>query len=143
MFRLIYQSQARTAMPIEEIAKIVAQSRPRNEADRITGLLLFHKAQFFQVFEGDEARVRACYARVMRDPRHHRLEMLSHRRANTRAFSTWFMGCENRCGLPPAIRKNTLSIDEIERRVADVHAMDAVVEGKRALVRELDAFLHA
>ena len=143
MFRLIYQSQARTNLPVEEIAKIVAQSRSRNEADGITGLLLYHKRQFFQVLEGDEAKVRACYARVLRDPRHHRLDVLSTRRANTRAFTTWFMGCENVRDLPMTVRKSALSIIEIERRLADVNAMDEVVEGKKALVRRLGTFLHA
>ena len=129
-------------MSPEEISGIVTQARRRNERDGITGLLLYHKSTFFQVLEGERSKVQACYNRVARDPRHHRLVKISDRAAKTRAFTNWFMGYEKINDLQLSARRSALSIDEIERRLDVVESMEDVVEGKKALVHHLAVYLH-
>lgn len=142
MYRLIYRSTANLDLTPEDIADIVTHARQRNEKDEITGLLLLHKNTFFQVLEGDRAKVLACFQRVSRDRRHSRVIKISERIAKSRAFSTWFMGYENLRDVPLTARSSALSIREIERRLEAVGAMEDVGAGKKILVQHLSAFLH-
>lgn len=141
MFRLIYRSTSKTDMSAAEISEILTQARRRNEVDGITGLLLYHHGTFFQVLEGDRAKVLSCFARVSRDPRHTDVQKVSAKQAQTRAFTNWFMGYEKLDDLSAPDSGATLSIAEIEERLDTVGNMEDVVESKRRLVRQLAAYL--
>lgn len=141
MFRLIYRSVTHEEMSPEAISELVNHARRRNGLDRITGLLLYHDRQVFQVLEGDEAAVRACYARVKSDPRHGQIVTISEKPATTRAFSKWFLGYKDPSRLPLMARAGALTFDQIADRLDAVAEIDDVREGKQALVSQLDAFL--
>jgi len=94
VFQLIYHSHflAVGAGPSSTIRKILQASEDNNFRDGITGFLIFDKASFVQVLEGDQAAVLEAYARISDDPRHNGLTIIATRLVETRAFSDWAMG---------------------------------------------------
>ncbi len=71
--------------------RIVAVSIGNNRVSDITGLLVGHEGWFLQAIEGPQAAVSALVARIIRDPRHRCLRMLSEGPAGTRLFQDWDM----------------------------------------------------
>lgn len=92
LYRLLYKSVAQTDLDAGEIETILERSRRRNEADGITGVLLYHNRHIMQVLEGDQEKLDACYARIRRDPRHAQVKTLSYSLAGQQQFPDWFMG---------------------------------------------------
>jgi hypothetical protein len=70
MVYLIYVSSAVMPFSSDELSDLLARTRERNIRNGITGLLLYKDGNFMQLLEGEEATVRAAYARIHRDPRH-------------------------------------------------------------------------
>lgn len=91
IFYTAYSSAARHALSDEELHDILTVSRRNNRRDNITGLLLYVEGNFFQVFEGREAKVRALYERILLDPRHSQVVHLMSGRHPTRQFADWTM----------------------------------------------------
>ena len=56
--------------PVEIVGQIVSRARDRNEAEGITGLLVFDGMRFCHHFEGAPANVGALVERLRNDPRH-------------------------------------------------------------------------
>ena len=91
MLRLIYSSHAKQEMSVQDLEQILAVSRARNALVGITGLLMYRDGMFLQCLEGDETAVRNTYARILRDPRHHRALHLIEERVEQRSFPDWAM----------------------------------------------------
>ena len=91
MLRLIYSSHATREMTVQELEQILAVSRARNALAGITGLLLYRDGIFLQCLEGKAGAVRETYARILRDPRHHRVLHLIEERVDARSFPDWAM----------------------------------------------------
>lgn len=92
-FRLTYRS--RSNLPPEgrkvELGLLFSQARSHNKSQGITGALLVADDWFVQTLEGEQDAVRALYARISRDPRHHRVALLTAGPAQERVFSRWSM----------------------------------------------------
>ncbi len=91
MKRLIYISTARHALKTSHIDDILATSRENNRKLCITGLLVFHDGIFFQVLEGDAAKVSSLYNGINRDWRHTGCRVLFDEPVVSRAFGDWSM----------------------------------------------------
>ena len=91
MFQLIYISTAHPSVDQHEVSRILARSRTRNEADCITGLLVFDGKRFLQALEGERGLVHACYDRILLDPFHRAALTLSEREIQEREFGDWTM----------------------------------------------------
>jgi hypothetical protein len=91
-FSLIYTSSAVVPFGAPELHALLTRCRDRNGADGITGMLLYKDGNFLQLLEGDEATVRATFARVQRDPRHTQVTVLRDQGEDTRLFTEWSMG---------------------------------------------------
>ena len=70
MYQLVYVSTATEPFSSEELTRLLETSRKNNTADGVTGMLLYHDGNFFQVLEGDRDAVIGVFRRVERDPRH-------------------------------------------------------------------------
>ncbi len=92
LITVAYVSSATHEYTQAELAEILAVSRERNAQDNITGLLLYHDGNIIQVLEGPEAAVRAAFARIFKDPRHHQVTVLLDQPIGERAFAGWAMG---------------------------------------------------
>lgn len=93
VFRLMYRS--RSTLPQEnrpaELGALFTQARANNKAKQLSGALLLTDEWFVQILEGDEATVRALFARIELDPRHDSVTLLDAGTVDERAFSRWAM----------------------------------------------------
>ena len=91
IYSLTYVSSAVRAFTADELQRLLAGSRQRNERDSISGMLLYKDGNFMQVLEGDESVVRATHARIASDARHSGLITLLQGTVSERAFAAWSM----------------------------------------------------
>ncbi|WP_277978991.1 BLUF domain-containing protein [Sphingomonas phyllosphaerae] len=87
---MFYHSQAAAGMDVD-IDQIIASAKRNNGMDGITGVMFYDGHSFLQVLEGPATSVAATFARVMADPRHHSLTVISDREVNERDFAYWSM----------------------------------------------------
>lgn len=92
MFSLTYVSSAVRPFTKAELSDLLAVSRRNNAGMGITGMLLYKDGNFMQVLEGEEAAVRALYARITGDPRHGGEIVLHQGYSERRQFPDWSMG---------------------------------------------------
>ncbi|MFI5119861.1 MAG: BLUF domain-containing protein [Thermoanaerobaculia bacterium] len=90
-YRLIYSSEAAPGLAAAELGEMLAESRVRNKAHGITGVLLFVEGTFLQILEGEEADVRNLMTRIERDTRHHGIKVFYEKETGERAFASWSM----------------------------------------------------
>ncbi|OHB29330.1 MAG: hypothetical protein A2790_13225 [Phenylobacterium sp. RIFCSPHIGHO2_01_FULL_69_31] len=139
--RLLYVSRisdAAAANLPHAMEEILVVSARRNTPDAVTGLLLADGASFVQVLEGPDARVIACYERILQDQRHHDIRLRSLASIDERSFPRWSM-----CGLTLSdLEDKLLAASDIafELREADPGALLQHLEGLAARhARQLDA----
>ncbi|MBL8018025.1 MAG: BLUF domain-containing protein [Leptospirales bacterium] len=70
MKRLTYVSIFSRELSAQEVEAIGALSVRNNTRDGLTGALFCFKDIFYQILEGDDKKVDACYARILNDDRH-------------------------------------------------------------------------
>jgi Sensors of blue-light using FAD len=98
LYRLIYCSrnvivQALPGVAMEdEVRAVLATARPRNKADNVTGALLSTASGFAQVLEGPREVVERTFERIIGDPRHADVTVLSFTPTERRSFPDWSMG---------------------------------------------------
>jgi hypothetical protein len=90
--RLVYRSVAEPAL-LEgtQLERMAAAARDRNTETGITGLLILSGKRFLQVLEGPVPFVNELLAKIIRDPRHTRFEMLSYEQVAMPVFHDWSM----------------------------------------------------
>ncbi len=93
MLELVYQSVITPETHPAGVTDIVRFARSYNRDHDITGILVFDGERFCQLLEGPEEAVSALAARIARDERHHRFEIIYRglRGAPRRRFPTWNM----------------------------------------------------
>lgn len=92
LIQLLYVSSATEPLDAAGLARILESAVRLNNANQITGMLLYAGGNFMQVLEGEEAKVIATFERIAQDARHHNLIELMREPAAARDFSRWFMG---------------------------------------------------
>ena len=118
MLQLVYISTARPSVDQHEIGRILATSRRRNQADRISGLLVHDGVRFLQVLEGDRAAVETTYARIRGDQRHRAPVLLSERETTAREFGDWSMAWSRVAGIDQRLPLAEM-VDSLVGQVAD------------------------
>ena len=78
-----------------DLVGLLDDSRARNEAARLTGMLLYKNGNFMQVLEGEEDAVMGAFARIEADPRHKSIDVLRSEYIQHRNFPDWTMGFAN------------------------------------------------
>lgn len=91
LLRLVYVSTAKPAVDEGEVQAILAKSSARNSSAGITGLLCAGGGHYLQVLEGPACSVMGLYLRIMADPRHCDLTLLSISLVAERLFGQWAM----------------------------------------------------
>lgn len=79
LHRVIYASEAVgvTGVSTLSIAQILGESDRNNRRDCVCGCLMFHQGHILQVLEGERADLDRLMRRIMSDPRHTSLRILS------------------------------------------------------------------
>jgi hypothetical protein len=90
---LLYVSRSLLRLPQEagEVDRIVAVARRENARLGVTGALVFTRAHFAQVLEGDEQAVEALMERIGKDRRHDGVRVVSKSMREARLFPQWSM----------------------------------------------------
>jgi hypothetical protein len=91
VYRLIYKSESTVPMNWQTVGKILAISTRNNDRDGLTGTLMVGRKSFLQVLEGSFEAVNATFARIVRDPRHSRVQLVSFEVIEERLFDEWQM----------------------------------------------------
>ncbi|KJL27871.1 BLUF domain-containing protein [Microbacterium oxydans] len=89
---LVYTSTASAPFRETALAHLLEESRERNIAQGITGLLLYRDERFIQVLEGPARAVRRLAATIRSDQRHHGMRVLLEEPLDVRRFADWTMG---------------------------------------------------
>jgi hypothetical protein len=92
LIQLVYASAATKPFDGQQLRELLRKARAMNSELGITGLLLYHKQSFFQILEGGEKAVGELFKRIERDPRHHRVLLLSKKNVEVQNFDAWSMG---------------------------------------------------
>ena len=94
LHHLIYESQATRPFTEAELANLLQQARAHNEANDLSGILLYASdGRFVQVLEGEVDRIHELYfMHISRDRRHEHLTLLADGRLSERRFAGWRMG---------------------------------------------------
>ncbi len=132
LVRLMYASRATEPVTQEMLVAILRKSTANNPGCGVTGVLCFSGDVFLQVLEGGRSKVSALYNRIVGDPRHKDVELLSYEEIDERCFAGWAMGQANLSRLNPA-----LLIKYSENATLDPYSVSAKVS--RALFSELVA----
>jgi hypothetical protein len=104
--RLIYQSVCSDKLiDNADLRALVGKSAAHNKAAGITGLLLLTGDRFLQVLEGPSDAVNRLYGRIIRDKRHHDLQLLSFEQIGPTYFDDWSMHLVDLFDLPKAPRE--------------------------------------
>ena len=92
MRSLVYASRSAGPFSEQDLIELLTSARARNEALRVTGMLIYSGESFLQLIEGDEASVEVIWDRIRLSPRHTNLRVLQDGPATERLFSEWSMG---------------------------------------------------
>lgn len=103
LVRLLFASRAAAAIDAEALNLILKQSKRNNQELGVTGLLCCSGNVFMQVLEGGRSAVNRIYNRVVSDPRHSDVELLSYEEISERRFAGWAMGQVEVSRLNPAL----------------------------------------
>jgi hypothetical protein len=96
MTQLIYYSKntldADDRGQLANLREILEVARRKNGENGVTGYLIFDKAYFLQILEGEREAVEETYRRIAGDRRHADVTLVDQRTIAQRNFSDWSMG---------------------------------------------------
>lgn len=116
--RLVYASVAVSDDSRRDHVEILRQSRANNGMDGISGFLWTDGVSYLQVLEGAPEAVSLVLGRIIADPRHRDVRIVSDEFGDERAFSDWAMASL------PAERDETVLRERVSRFLR--HAPDDV-----------------
>ena len=131
LVRLLYASRAVDPSPAV-VNSILASARQHNQANGVTGILVYGGGIFMQAIEGGRQAISDLYGTIQRDTRHQDVVLLHYEEIVERRFSAWTMV------LVDVGRVNaSVLIKYSERAVLDPYAVSGKVS--MALLEELMA----
>lgn len=136
LHRLFYRSRQTpdTAADLDFVVQqVIAASIRNNRSVAVTGLLLTVQGHFIQALEGNVDAVRATYARISLDPRHHDSHIIAQGPAEERLFGEWNMCARSLAPSDEAIldvldsrggfNPQTLTADSVQRLLITIAAI--------------------
>ena len=91
IYRLAYVSTACDCLKLDDINNILDSSKVNNQAENITGILIYCNKHFFQILEGDENDVKELYEKIAIDCRHDNVIKIQEGEVEKRNFGNWSM----------------------------------------------------
>jgi hypothetical protein len=105
LYQLLYCSVFKEVPNVLEINALVSNAQSNNLRDGITGMLMLDAGLAIQWLEGPRHAVRALWARLLADPRHHCIVELIHRDyPEQRLFPDWTMRHTSRTDMLAIVR---------------------------------------
>lgn len=90
--QLIYASDAVGGLRTTDLEAISRRSQANNDAEGLTGFLLYQRPRFYAVLEGPAEALFARMERIVADVRHYRLRVLREEEVLARRFRNWSFG---------------------------------------------------
>lgn len=103
LVRLLFASSASQPVTGRLVAAILAEGQQHNAAHGVTSILCYSDKVFLQVLEGARNEVCETFNRIVRDPRHEKVRLLSFEEIHERHFGTWTMGQVNVSKVNPSL----------------------------------------
>ena len=91
MYRLMYKSHAKQQIGWEWVKELVSKSEENNQDAGVSGVLLATDTHFLQVLEGSFDEVNELFMRIVRDPRHDRVQLIAFNCIESRLYDGWAM----------------------------------------------------
>jgi len=133
---VLYVSHKTTPWPSDakDIEDITTVALSRNAALRVTGVLISTDFYFAQILEGPSAAVDEIMASILRDCRHHHLEVLADRKQPKRWFPNWSLAFAGRSSplaahIEPSLAQPPKTPKEIEWLLLLMRALVRPVPG--------------
>ncbi len=93
VYQYVYISNPSVGFDDARLASLLTTARAANQANDITGVLLFSGNSFVQCIEGCNETVQRLAENIRGDTRHKNLIVLHEGEVSERSFAQWFMGC--------------------------------------------------
>jgi hypothetical protein len=94
MLQALYVSKTSQPMSAEQLLSLLLQCRTNNQACGVTGMLLYSGGTFLQAIEGEEEVIEDLLEKILADPRHDNVQLLSKKTVDARQYADWSMGFE-------------------------------------------------
>ncbi len=88
---MTYASRANPNVSAKDFNEILQQANENNATNGITGMLIFNKNYFLQTVEGPRAQINRLLYSLIRDTRHHDLQVIETRELKQRDWAKWSM----------------------------------------------------
>jgi hypothetical protein len=92
LIHIVYVSFSSDKLSELELDQLLAEIRPKNQANGVTGLLLYNDEIFIQVIEGESEIIKSLYHRLQNDRRHTNIVKILEEGIKKRSFPDWSMG---------------------------------------------------
>jgi hypothetical protein len=96
LYSVVYRSRTVAPLSDYDLYELVQAAQARNDAEAITGLLLYDEGRFYQWLEGPADGVGRVMRSILGDRRHCDVEILSEKPARIRQFGDWSMRLASR-----------------------------------------------
>ena len=88
---LVYVSKESRELSSSDLDDILMASQQYNDANKVSGILLYVEGRFFQVLEGPEDEVNQLFETIKNDPRHTESTIVAQGDLEQRFFKGWNM----------------------------------------------------
>lgn len=105
LIRTIYLSNAVSLMDSQALSCLLESCNRNNQANGLTGLLIYSDGNFMQVLEGERKVVNATFDRIAHDSRHHHIMRMIDEPIERRHFKDFAMGFRDDSALSAEQRK--------------------------------------
>ena len=89
--RLSYTSKETEPFGTRDLFDLLNHAREKNTRLRLTGHLLYAHGVFTQCIEGPTEALNSLWAALLKDPRHHDVQLLDRSPIDHRSFADWSM----------------------------------------------------
>ena len=89
--RLSYTSKETEPFGTRDLFDLLNHAREKNARLRLTGHLLYAHGVFTQCIEGPTEALNSLWAALLKDPRHHDVQLLDRSPIDHRSFADWSM----------------------------------------------------
>ncbi|MBN2869639.1 MAG: EAL domain-containing protein [Campylobacterales bacterium] len=130
MRQLVYVSRVDENLQFPDVKMILDRSWHNNREHGITGVLIYDGTYFIQCLEGESEAIERCFERIVRDPRHHDVRLISQRAIEERRFKDWnmsYIGYYVYTSIMPKYTRNdifdpyTMEMEQLLDLLDDVH----------------------
>lgn len=91
LWQLMYLCKSSVPFDDAALQQLLIKSQQKNLIRDISGFLIYHDSQFFQVLEGEKGKVHDLYDRITRDPRAGSCRIAREAAIVERDFPLWSM----------------------------------------------------